>query len=310
MNDKKLMIKSKGILNQIGLLGVIAVLCIIFTCLNSTFIAAANLMNIVRQSAVMIIVAMGVSFVMISGELDLSIGGVACLTGMVVSKLLTSGVSIPVAILIGLLLGLFNGILTTKFNLPSMIVTLATMNLANGSASLITGGTAIYNLPQEFEFLGRGFIFGIPAQVVFMVILVIICGIVLSKTLIGRYALAIGGNADVAKLAGISVIKYKLLYFVFCSLCASFAGMILTSRLATGQPNLASNMMMDTLTAVVLGGTAMSGGEGSIAGSVMGALLLTIISNGLTINGVNSFWQMIISALILIATIIARRKKD
>lgn len=168
----------------------------------------------------------------------------------------------------------------------------------------------IYNLPQEFEFLGRGFIFGIPAQVVFMVILVIICGIVLSKTLIGRYALAIGGNADVAKLAGISVIKYKLLYFVFCSLCASFAGMILTSRLATGQPNLASNMMMDTLTAVVLGGTAMSGGEGSIAGSVMGALLLTIISNGLTINGVNSFWQMIISALILIATIIARRKKD
>lgn len=271
-------------------------------------------MNIVRQSAVMIIVAMGVTFVMISGELDLSIGGVACLTGMVVSKLLTSGVSIPVAILIGLLLGallgLFNGILTTKFNLPSMIVTLATMNLANGSASLITGGTAIYNLPQEFEFLGRGFIFGIPAQVVFMVILVIICGIVLSKTLIGRYALAIGGNADVAKLAGISVIKYKLLYFVFCSLCASFAGMILTSRLATGQPNLASNMMMDTLTAVVLGGTAMSGGEGSIAGSVMGALLLTIISNGLTINGVNSFWQMIISALILIATIIARRKKD
>ena len=202
MNDKKLMIKSKGILNQIGLLGVIAVLCIIFTCLNSTFIAAANLMNIVRQSAVMIIVAMGVTFVMISGELDLSIGGVACLTGMVVSKLLTSGVSIPVAILIGLLLGallgLFNGILTTKFNLPSMIVTLATMNLANGSASLITGGTAIYNLPQEFEFLGRGFIFGIPAQVVFMVILVIICGIVLSKTLIGRYALAIGGNADVS----------------------------------------------------------------------------------------------------------------
>lgn len=151
MNDKKLMIKSKGILNQIGLLGVIAVLCIIFTCLNSTFIAAANLMNIVRQSAVMIIVAMGVTFVMISGELDLSIGGVACLTGMVVSKLLTTGVSIPVAILIGLLLGallgLFNGILTTKFNLPSMIVTLATMNLANGSASLITGGTAIYNLP-------------------------------------------------------------------------------------------------------------------------------------------------------------------
>lgn len=184
------------------------------------------------------------------------------------------------------------------------------MNLANGSASLITGGTAIYNLPEEFQFLGRGFIAGIPAQVVFMAVIVIVCAIVLSKTLLGRYALAIGGNSEVAKLSGISVVKYKLIYFVFCGLCASFAGMILTSRLATGQPNLASNMMMDTLTAVVLGGTAMAGGEGSISGSVMGALLLTIISNGLTINGVNAFWQMIISALILIATIIARRKKD
>ena len=306
MNKEKVLGKSKGILNQIGLIGVIAALCIIFTFLNSTFIAGANLMNIVRQSAVMIIVAMGVTFVMISGELDLSIGGVACLTGMVVSKMLTSGVSMAISILAGLLLGAFfglvNGVLTTKFKLPSMIVTLATMNLANGSASLITGGTAIYNLPEKFQFLGRGFIAGIPAQVVFMVVIVIVCAIVLSKTLVGRYALAIGGNSEVAKLSGISV--------VFCGLCASFAGMILTSRLATGQPNLASNMMMDTLTAVVLGGTAMAGGEGSISGSVMGALLLTIISNGLTINGVNAFWQMIISALILIATIIARRKKD
>lgn len=314
MNKEKLLGKSKGALNQIGLIGVIVALCVIFTCLNSTFIAGANLMNIVRQSAVMIIVAMGVTFVMISGELDLSIGGVACLTGMVVSKMLTTGVSMPVAILAGLLLGagigLVNGLLTTKFKLPSMIVTLATMNLANGSASLITGGTAIYNLPEEFSFLGRGFILGIPAQVVFMVIIVVICAVVLAKTLIGRYALAIGGNAEVAKLSGIFVVKYKLIYFVFCGLCASFAGMILTSRLATGQPNLASNMMMDTLTAVVLGGTAMAGGEGSISGSVMGALLLTIISNGLTINGVNAFWQMIISALILLATIIVRRKKD
>ena len=314
MNKEKLFSKSKGVLNQVGLIGVIIVLCVIFTCLNNTFIAGANLMNIVRQSAVMIIVAMGVTFVMISGELDLSIGGVACLTGMVVSKMLTSGFGMAVSIIAGLLLGalfgLINGVLTTMFKIPSMIVTLATMNLANGSASLITGGTAIYNLPEKFEFLGRGFIAGIPAQVVFMVIIVAICAVALSKTLLGRYALAIGGNADVARLSGIPVVKYKLVYFVFCGLCASFAGMILTSRLATGQPNLASNMMMDTLTAVVLGGTAMAGGEGSIGGSVMGALLLTIISNGLTINGVNTFWQMIISAVILIATIIARRKKD
>lgn len=314
MNKGKLFGKAKGIGNQAGLIGVILVLCIAFTCLNNTFITGANLMNIVRQSAVMIIVAMGVTFVMISGELDLSIGGVACLTGMAVSKMMTSGIPIAAAILLGLMIGavfgFVNGFLTTKFNLPSMIVTLATMNLANGSASLITGGTAIYNLPEKFEFLGRGYIGRIPVQVVFMAVVVAVCAVVLSKMLLGRYALAIGGNEKVARLAGISVVKYKLIYFVFCGLCASFAGMILTSRLASGQPNLASNMMMDTLTAVVLGGTAMSGGSGSIGGSVMGALLLTIISNGLTINGVNTFWQMIISAVILIATIIARRKKD
>lgn len=314
MKNNELLKKHSSISRHLGLIGVILVLSVVFTVLDSSFLTGMNLLNIVRQSSVMIIVAMGVTFVMISGELDLSIGGIACLTGMAVSKMMTSGIPISLSIILGLLIGVIigflNGFLTTTFKLPSMIVTLATMNLANGCASLITGGTAIYNLPEKFEFLGRGYIGFLPAQVVFMAIIVIVCGIVLAKTLIGRYALAIGGSNKVTELAGIPVVRYKLIYFIFCGLCASFAGIILTSKLASGQPNLASNMMMDTLTAVVLGGTAMSGGSGTIAGSVMGALLLTIISNGLTINGVNSFWQMIISAFILIATIIARREKE
>lgn len=314
MKNNELLKKHSSISRHLGLIGVILVLSVVFIVLDSSFLTGMNLLNIVRQSSVMIIVAMGVTFVMISGELDLSIGGIACLTGMAVSKMMTSGIPISLSIILGLLIGVIigflNGFLTTTFKLPSMIVTLATMNLANGCASLITGGTAIYNLPEKFEFLGRGYIGFLPAQVVFMAIIVIVCGIVLAKTLIGRYALAIGGSNKVTELAGIPVVRYKLIYFIFCGLCASFAGIILTSKLASGQPNLASNMMMDTLTAVVLGGTAMSGGSGTIAGSVMGALLLTIISNGLTINGVNSFWQMIISAFILIATIIARREKE
>lgn len=314
MNKNIVLKKMQGITNHIGLIGVIIALGIIFTSLNSVFLTGGNLLNIVRQASVMIIVAMGVTFVMISGELDLSIGGIACFTGMAVSKLMTSGVGLGVSIFLGLLIGavfgFVNGFLTTKFKLPSMIVTLATMSFANGSASLITGGTAIYGLPQAFEFLGRGYIGFLPVQVLLMSIIVVLCAVILSKTLIGRYALAIGGSETVTKLAGIPVTKYKLIYFVFCGMCASFAGMILTSRLASGQPNLASNMMMDTITAVVIGGTAMSGGRGSIVGSLLGALLLTIISNGLTINGVNSFWQMIISAVILVLTIIARRKKD
>jgi ribose/xylose/arabinose/galactoside ABC-type transport system permease subunit len=313
MNKVMVKNKPKKMTNQIGLIAVIAALCVVFTVLNSSFIVPENIVNIVRQSSVMIIVAMGATFVMISGELDLSIGGIACLTGIVVSLTLTNGVSLGVSIVIGLCIGILfgalNGFLTTKFRLPSMIVTLATMNIANGSASLLTGGTAIYGLPDSFEFIGRGYIGFLPAQVVFMILIVIICAVVLAKTLFGRYAFAIGGNETVARLSGINIKRYKVLYFVICGVCASFAGMILSSRLASGQPNLASNMMMDTITAVVIGGTAMSGGSGSIFGSVLGTLLLTIISNGLTINGVNSFWQMIITAIILIVTIIAHRKK-
>ena len=308
------LIKKQSIKNQGGLILVILALCILFTILNTTFINGANLMNIIRQASVNIIVVMGVSIIMIAGELDLSVAGVACLTGMIVSRIMVAGVSIWAAILIGLVLGaaigLLNGFLTTRFKLSSMIITLAVNSACTGFASLVTGGTAVYGLPKSFEFLGRGTILKIPTQVIVMAVIVTIAWVLLNKTLAGRYALAIGGDNKVSRLAGISVNKYKLAYFIISGLLAALAGMILTSRLSTGQPSLATNMNMDSITAVVLGGTAMEGGGGSIIGSLLGALLLTIITNGLTINGVDSYWQMVISAVVLVVTIVARRKKD
>lgn len=305
--------KGKAIRNQGGLLLMLVLLSALFTLLNRTFLTGANWMNIVRQASVSIIVAMGMTFVMISGEMDLSIGGIACVTGMVVCKLMTSGVGVAPAVLLGLLLGVLfgfaSGFLITTFHLPAMIVTLAMMNIANGVASLLTGGTAIYGLPDRFQIFGRGMVGPVPVQVIIMFVIVIVCFVVMNKTLLGRYAFAIGGSNEVARLAGIQVRKYKIIFFMISGLLSALGGIILTSRLMTGQPNLASNMMMDTITAVVLGGTAMSGGSGSIVGSFLGALLLTIITNGLTIVGVNSFWQLIISALILLLTIIFRQKK-
>lgn len=307
-------LKKQSVRSQGGLILVILSLGILFTILNSTFINGGNLMNIVRQASVNIIVVMGVSIIMIAGELDLSVAGVACLTGMIVSKAMVSGVGIPAALLIGLglgaVIGFLNGFLTTRFNLSSMIITLAVNSACTGFASLVTGGTAVYGLPKNFEFLGRGSILRIPTQVVVMVVIVVLAWILLNKILAGRYALAIGGDNQVSKLAGISVNKYKVIYFVLSGVLAALAGMILTSRLSTGQPNLATNMNMDCITAAVLGGTAMDGGAGSIVGSLLGALLLTIITNGLTINSVDSYWQMVISAAILVITIVARRKKD
>ena len=311
---KNKLLQNKTVRDQGGLILVIIVLCVIFTLLNPTFMTGDNIMNIVRQAAVNIILAMGITMVMIAGELDLSLGGVACVTGMVIAKLLTSGLSIPLVILLGLLLGagigLLSGWLSTAFSLSSLIITLAIDNASKGTANLITGGTAVYGLPEEFETLGRGMIGAIPVQVFIMVVIVVASWIILNKTLLGRYAMAIGGNNQVAKLAGIPVKKYKRIYFIICSALAALAGMILTSRLASGQPTLATNVTMDSITASVLGGTAMAGGYGSVVGSTLGALLLTIITNGLTINGINSYWQMVISAAILIVTIVARRKKD
>ena len=304
---------GKSIQGQGGLLLMLILLTILFTALDRTFLSAANWMNIIRQASVNIIVAMGMTFVMISGEMDLSIGGIACVTGMTACNLMTSGIGVFPAVLLGLLLGVLfgfaSGFLITTFHLPAMIVTLAMMNIANGAASLLTGGTAIYGLPDGFKIFGRGMIGPIPVQVVTMFVIAAVCYLVMNKTLLGRYAFAIGGSNEVARLAGIQVKKYKIIFFMISGLLSALGGIILTSRLMTGQPNLASNMMMDTITAVVLGGTAMAGGSGSIIGSFLGALLLTIITNGLTIIGVNSFWQLIISALILLLTIIFRQKK-
>ncbi len=312
--NNQLVKKKIKLTNQIGLIGVIVALCIVFMLLNASFILPENILNIVRQSSVNIIMAMGVTFVMVSGQIDLSIGGVACVTGMTVAVLMDSGVPIPVAILIGLavgaVIGFINGFLTTKFGLPSMIVTIATMNISNGLASLLTGGTAVYGLPKNFSVLGRGYIGPIPFQVVLMAVIVAISAVILAKTLFGRYAYAIGGNQTVARLSGVNIFRYQVSYFVISGICAAIAGMILTSRLMTGQPSAASNSMVDILTAVVIGGAGLTAGStGSVFGSLLGALMLTIVSNGLTINGVNSFWQLIVTAIILLVVIIVRREK-
>ncbi len=291
---------------------IILVLCVIFTLMNDIFFTSGNLLNIVRQSSIMIIFTVGMTFVMVGGMIDISITGVACVTSMLAAILIEKGVHLPIAIIsamgLGLAFGLLNGILVTKFGLNTMIATLATNNIAGGATLLISGGTAVYALPNEFVFLGRGYIGVIPIQVVIMASLVILGTVVLSKTVFGRRVYAIGGNPQVAKLSGIHVDAYKISYYVICSLCAVLAGLIMTARNATAQPTPSSTTLMDVIAAVVIGGTSMSGGKGGIIGSVLGALLLTIIANGLTINDVSAYWQTVISAGILLITIIMYRK--
>lgn len=197
---------------------IIIFLAVLFTALNPRFLSAVNITNIVRQAAVMIIVACGATFIMIAGDVDISCGGVACLASIIAAICMTKGmgilVSITVAVLTGTLFGLLSGILVSRFAFPPMIATLCVTNLTMGIGNLITNGTAIYDLPDEFLVLGRGYIGPIPVQVVIMAVITVISGIVLSSTTYGRYIYAIGGNTKVAKLSGVNVSKLKVIYFM------------------------------------------------------------------------------------------------
>lgn len=302
----------KDQIKRFALVIIIAALCIIFSITNPIFISGANILNIVRQASIMIIFSVGVTFVMVAGMIDISITGIACLSSMAAAMIMESGkpivVAVVVAFLFGIVFGALNGFLVTRFKLDPMIVTLATNNLAAGVTLLLSGGTAVYNLPESFMVIGRGYVGAIPVQVIIMVIVVLISVVVLKKTIFGRRVYAIGGNSTVSWLAGIWVSGYKILFFIISSSCAVLAGLIMTARGATAQPTPSSSTLMDVIAAVVIGGTALSGGKGGAFGSVLGALLLTIINNGLTINMVSSYWQTVISAVILIFTIILYRK--
>lgn len=302
----------KAFFSKFGIVLVMIVLTVIFTSMEPGFISTANIINIIRQASIMIIVACGATFVMVAGGIDVSVGGVACLTGIIVAKLLSIGMPVALALLLGAdvggVLGLCSGMMVSHFHIAPMIATLAIMNLANGAANLTTGGTAVYNLPESFIMLGRGYIAGIiPLQVIIMLGIAAVSYIVLSKTAFGRRVYAIGGNEMVAELSGINVRKNKIIYYILSGICASIAGMIMTSRMGSGQPSMGATWNMDSITAIVIGGTSLNGGSGSITGSVLGTIMMVMITNGLNIVGVNSFWQMVISAMILIITIIVYR---
>lgn len=251
----------KVFLSKFGIVLVMIVLTVIFTSMEPGFISTANIINIIRQASIMIIVACGATFVMVAGGIDVSVGGVACLTGIIVAKLLSIGMSVALALLLGAgvggVLGLCSGMMVSHFHIAPMIATLAIMNLANGAANLTTGGTAVYDLPESFSMLGRGYIAGIiPIQVIIMLGIAAVSYIVLSKTAFGRRVYAIGGNEMVAELSGINVRKNKIIYYILSGICASIAGMIMTSRMGSGQPSMGATWNMDSITAIVIGGTS------------------------------------------------------
>ena len=292
--------------------GLIAV-CLVMVVTTENFFSADNFLNIARQVSINAIIAVGMTCAILSGGIDLAVGSVMALSGTLMAGLMVAGVPPYAAILlglgVGLAFGLFNGFFIAYADMPPIIVTLATMGIARGLALIYTGGYPIDGLPEAFAFFGRGSVLGIQTPVVIMLLTFFLAYLLLNKTPIGRYIYAIGGNEEATRLSGVRVSRYKLLVYALSGFTSALAGLVLSSRLMSGQPNSGVSFELDAIAAVVMGGTSISGGRGAIIGTLIGAMMLGVLNNGLNMMGVSPYVQNIIKGLIILFAIYISRER-
>jgi len=281
---------------------------------NDNFLSPNNISNVARQVSINAILAVGMTCAILLGGIDLSVGPVMALSGTATAGMMVVGISPEVAIVGGLMIGLIfgaaNGFLIAYGKMPAFIVTLASLGIARGIALIYTGGYPISGLPESFLFLGRGNVFGLQTPILMMLIVYVIAYVVLNHTPFGRHVYAIGGNEEAARLSGIPVPKVIMAVYTISGVTAAIAGMILTSRLMSGQPNAGVGFELDAIAAVVIGGTAMSGGRGAIIGTLIGAMLLGVLNNGLNLAGVSPYVQNVIKGIIILSAIYISSRKQ
>ena len=297
--------KNKNYIKQFGTIVMLLILVVLFSISTSSFLTFKNGINILRQVSVLGILSVGMTFVMVTGGMDLSVGSLLALTGVICAQLIVQmKMASPLAILVTLviltLFGLMTGALVVQLQIPPMIITLGMMTVARGLSYIITGGLPVYGIPDSIVFLGQGYIGLIPVPVITMLIIVIIGSFVLNKTYQGRFLYAIGGNEEAARLAGVAISKIKIVIYGISGLLAGIAGITLMGRLSAGSPTSGTSMEMDVITAVVIGGVSINGGHGKISGAFVGALIIGVLSNGLTIMNVGEYYQMVVKGAVLI----------
>lgn len=298
----------------LALLGLVLV-CVVMAVVSDRFLTWDNLSNIGRQVSINAIIAIGMTVVILTGGIDLSVGAVMTLAMTFSAGAMLGGVPVWLSIAIGLVtgagFGAFNGVLIAYARLPAIIVTLATMEIPRGIALLYTGGYPKSGLPESFGFLGGGAVLGLQMPIVIMLAVFAAVFALLTWFPAGRYFYGIGGNEEAVRLSGIRVERYKLLAYVLSGTTAAISGLVLASRLMSGQPNAGIGFELDAIAAVVLGGTAISGGRGSIVGTLVGALLLGVLNNGLNLMSVSPYTQKILKgAIILFAIYVGSLKRE
>ncbi len=301
------------------------ILCVVISLLSDKFLTVANGWNVLRQISVNICISTGMTLVVLTAGIDLSVGSVLALCGAITAGLLKNGIELPsqnlfvgftllgaivAGLITGAILGSFNGWIITKFKVPPFVATLAMLTIARGLTMLWTKGFPISGLGEHFAWIGTGWLIGIPVPVWISGIIVLIAVVITNKTRLGRYIYAIGGNESAAKLSGINIKKIKIIVYTIAGVLAAAGGLMVTSRLDSAQPNAGNSYELDSIAAVVIGGTSLSGGKGTILGTVSGAIIIGVLNNGLVLLNVSPFWQQVVKGLvILIAVIIDKVSK-
>ncbi len=294
-------------------------LAVVFTTLSILsphFLTLQNLANVARQTAVINIMALGMTIIIISGGIDLSVGSVMAFSGIVGTTLIQAGWPLPLGIAggmaAGMAWGLINSLLITQLRVSPFIATLGTLGAARGVTLVMTDGLPVVRLPREFGFLSEGSVLGIiPMPLAVLVTLALMTGYLLKYTRLGRYAYAIGSNREAARYAGIPITRYLIAFYMLSGALTGLAGMIESSRLMTGQPTAGTGYELSVIAAVVIGGGSLSGGEGSVLGTVIGAFIMSLISNGSNLLGVSPYWQPVLigSVIVLAVAMDALRKR-
>jgi inositol transport system permease protein len=315
-----------SIFSKYGIFLIFAVMVVTASVLSPAFLSSTNLINIVRQMSVVGLISLGVTGVIVSAGIDLSSGSVVGLTAVVAASFAQDpeyatpfypGLHVPLivavlaACLVGALVGLINGSLIAKTRIPPFIATLGTFTAIRGLALLYTGGRPISDLKDAYNFIGQGDVFGVPVPIIILVIVAVITHILYAHTKFGKYIYAIGGNEQAARVSGIDAAKYKMLIYVYASLLAGLAGLVVSARIGSGQPGLGVGYELDAIAAAVIGGASLSaGGIGTVAGTIVGALIIGVLNNILDLMNVSAYWQQIIKGCIIVGAVILDQLKQ
>ncbi|MBP6710301.1 MAG: ribose ABC transporter permease [Propionivibrio sp.] len=307
-------IDVRNILKNYGIIIAFVLICIILSVMSPVFLTTTNVINVIRQTSIYGIMAVGMTFIILTGGIDLSIGSILAISGAVCAGMLKDGNSFTVVVLatlaVGIACGLMNGLVITIGKITPFVATLGMMSIARGFTLIYTKGYPISGFSPEFRFIGGGYFVGWPIPIIIFLIVVIVAHVVLTQTRLGRYTYAIGGNEDTVKLSGINSGFYKTLVYVIAGASAALSALILTSRLNSAEPIAGLGYELDVIAAVVIGGTSLNGGRGSLWGTFIGALMIGVINNGMNLLDISPYFQLVVKGLIIIGAVLLDRLRE